>query len=143
MKTFRTFRFILLIVMTMVGLEVFGQSDPSMTFTPEGSLIFEASGGELDVTVTTVHVSDWEISPVSETWVKATRIDDKIHIEVQPNSTGAPRRATISVASDDLDEDKTITVIQSKPTLGIEVTDQEIPAWSTDSLTCEVYSNAR
>ncbi|MGN0234645.1 MAG: BACON domain-containing protein, partial [Bacteroidaceae bacterium] len=128
----------------MVGLEVSGQSDPSMTFTPEGSLTFEAPGGELDVIVTTVNVSDWEISSVSEeSWVKATRSGDQIHVKVEPNSTGSSRRATISVSSDDLEEDKTITVIQKEPTLDIGSDDRTIPATSTDSLTCDVYSNAR
>ena len=143
MRIMSKFRFILLIVMTMVGLEVFGQSDPSMTFTPEGSLIFEASGGELDVTVTTVNVSDWTISSVSESWVEATRSGDQIHVTVKPNSTGASRRATISVSSDDLEEDKTITIIQRAPTLDIGSGNRTISATSTGNLTCDVYSNAR
>ena len=140
MKIMSKFRFILLIVMTMVGLEVFGQSDPSMTFTPDGGLEFDASGGEKDVLVTT-NVSNWKISSVSETWVKATRSGDQIHVKVKPNSTESRRTATISVSSDDLEEDKTIRVYQNAPYCDIFGI-RPIPAKPTENLTCEVSSNA-
>ena len=143
MKTFRTFRFILFIVMTMVGLNSFGQGEATLTFTPAGSLYFDASGGEQDVLVTTENVSSWEISSVSDdSWVEATRSGDQIHVKVEPNSTGSSRRATISVSSDDLEEDKTITVIQKEPTLDIGSDNRTIPATSTNNLTCDVWSNA-